>query len=74
MDWAWLAAGRGQIYLHGKQKLWDYAASWLIFEEAGGYSSTLQGQTGFHAVLEPRSSVAASSYDLYQQWFNWIGG
>ena len=72
LDWAWLAAGRGQIYLHGKQKLWDYAAGWLILKEAGGVASTLQGDTGFHAVLEPRSAVAASSEDLYQQWFSWI--
>lgn len=74
LDWAWLAAGRGQIYLHGKQKLWDYAAGWLILKEAGGVASTLQGDTGFNAVLEPRSAVAASSEDLYQQWFSWING
>ena len=74
LDWAWLAAGRGQIYLHGKQKLWDYAAGWLILAEAGGCSSTLDGVSGFQAKLEPRSSVAASRQDLYQQWFNWISG
>ena len=72
LDWAWLAAGRGQIYLHGKQKLWDYAAGWLILKEAGGVASTLQGDTGFNAELAPRSAVAASSGDLYQQWFSWI--
>ncbi|MEA1890964.1 MAG: inositol monophosphatase family protein, partial [Pseudomonadota bacterium] len=38
LDWVWLAAGRGQVYLHGKQKLWDYAAGWLILDEAGGVS------------------------------------
>ena len=74
LDWAWLAAGRGQVYLHGKQKLWDYAAGWLILNEAGGYSSTLQGEAGFQATLEPRSAVAAVDSDLYQQWFNWICG
>lgn len=74
LDWAWLAAGRGQVYLHGKQKLWDYAAGWLILNEAGGCSSTLQGETGFQATLEPRSAVAAVNSDLYQQWFSWIRG
>ena len=73
LDWAWLAAGRGQIYLHGKQKLWDYAAGWLILEEAGGCSSTLSGMSGFQAVLEPRSAIAASNQALYQQWSDWIG-
>ncbi|MGB5225241.1 MAG: inositol monophosphatase [Arenicellales bacterium] len=74
LDWCWLAAGRGQVYLHGKQKLWDYAAGWLILDEAGGYSSSLQGDRDFHAVLEPRSAVAAASKDLYEDWFNWISG
>ncbi len=72
LDWAWLAAGRGQVYLHGKQKLWDYAAGWLILDEAGGSSSTLEGDNGFQATLEPRSAIAATNQDLYQQWFHWI--
>jgi len=74
LDWCWLAAGRGQVYLHGKQKLWDYAAGWLIFDEAGGYSSNIQGDRAFHAVLEPRSAVAAATGMLYQEWFSWISG
>lgn len=72
LDWCWLAAGRGQVYLHGKQKLWDYAAGWLILDESGGYSSTLQGDPAFHAVLEPRSAVAAATDNLFNDWFNWI--
>jgi myo-inositol-1(or 4)-monophosphatase len=74
LDWAWLAAGRGQVYLHGKQKLWDYAAGWLILDEAGGVSSTLEGDPGFHAMLEPRSAVASANKHLYQQWFDWLRG
>ncbi len=72
LDWAWLAAGRGQLYLHGKQKLWDYAAGWLILAEAGGVSSTLEGKHGFHTSLKPRSAVAASNAELFQQWFQWL--
>ncbi len=74
LDWAWLAAGRGQLYLHGKQKLWDYAAGWLILNEAGGCSSSLEGEKDFEATLTPRSAIAASNQDLYQQWFSWIRG
>jgi len=74
LDWAWMAAGRGQVYLHGKQKLWDYAAGWLILDEAGGVSSTLDGDPAFHAVLEPRSAVASPSRDLFLQWFDWLRG
>jgi len=72
LDWAWLAAGRGQLYLHGKQKLWDYAAGWLILSEAGGVSSTLDGETGFHASLTPRSAVAASNPGLFHLWLDWL--
>jgi myo-inositol-1(or 4)-monophosphatase len=72
LDWAWLAAGRGQVYLHGKQKLWDYAAGWLILSEAGGVSSTLDGQRGFRASLTPRSALAASSPALFDDWFHWL--
>jgi myo-inositol-1(or 4)-monophosphatase len=39
LDWCWLAAGRFQLYLHGGQKLWDYAAGRLIADEAGVVSS-----------------------------------
>ncbi|MCK5359795.1 MAG: inositol monophosphatase, partial [Gammaproteobacteria bacterium] len=74
LDWAWIAAGRGQLYLHGKQKLWDYAAGWLILDEAGGCSSTLDGHRSFKSTLEPRSAIAAANEDLYQQWFHWISG
>ena len=74
LDWAWLAAGRGQVYLHGKQKLWDYAAGWLILGEAGGQSSSLEGDPAFYAELTPRSAVAAATPDLHRQWFDWLSG
>ena len=36
LDWCYVAAGRFDLYLHGGQKLWDYAAGSLILQEAGG--------------------------------------
>jgi myo-inositol-1(or 4)-monophosphatase len=74
LDWAWLAAGRGQLYLHGRQKLWDYAAGWLILNEACGCSSSLEGDKDFEATLTTRSALAASNQNLYQQWFSWVRG
>jgi len=56
LDWCWLAAGRGHVYVHGKQNLWDFAAGQLIFNEAGGYSSTLEGEPVFNNKLEKRSA------------------
>ena len=43
LDWCYLAAGRLHIYLHGGQKMWDYAAGWLILKEAGGAVCSLDG-------------------------------
>lgn len=73
LDWCNLAAGRGHVYLHGKQKLWDYAAGLLILEEAGGVATTLQGESVFNGSLEPRSAVAAVNPTIYRQWSDWLG-
>ena len=59
LDWCWLADGRFHIYLHGGQKLWDYAAGSLILSEAGGHAVTLDGEEVFANGLDPRSVVAA---------------
>jgi myo-inositol-1(or 4)-monophosphatase len=76
LDWCWLAAGRGQLYLHGGQKLWDHAAGRLIAEEAGA-SARLLGPGGVEVPpalsLEPRMAVAAASAGLLGQWLGWLG-
>lgn len=69
LDWCWLAANRYHVYLHGKQKAWDYSAGQLILEEAGGYSSTLAGTPVSDGQLIPQSAVASNSARLYEQWF-----
>ncbi len=70
LEWCWLAAGRCQVYLHGKHMLWDYAAGLLIAEEAGCLSSTLKGQAVFNLSLDSRNVVAAVNQDLFIQWQN----
>lgn len=72
LEWAWLAAGRVHVYLHGGQKLWDYAAGTLLFAEAGGYSQTLEGEAVFSARGEPRSVVAAVDRALFTEWARWL--
>lgn len=74
LDWAWLAAGRYQIYLHGRQSPWDYAAGALILSEAGGCSKTLAGKPVKPCRLEPCSVVAASDAELNEQWMSWLKG
>ena len=73
LELCWLAAGRGQLYLHGGQRLWDYAAALLILREAGGQSTTLDGQHAPALNLAPRSTVAALEPELFRQWCGWLG-
>lgn len=73
LDWCWIAAGRGHVYLHGGQKLWDFAAGWLILREAGGRAATLDGEPVYRAALEPRSAVAARDAGLFREWCAWLG-
>lgn len=72
LEWAWLAAGRFQVYLHGRQKLWDYAAGALILAEAGGFAESLEGGPVFTESLPPRSAVAACDAALFAQWRDWL--
>lgn len=72
LDWCWIAAGRGHVYLHGKQRIWDYAAGSLILAEAGGFASTLAGETVFQADIAPRSAVAALDQKLFREWCAWL--
>lgn len=73
LDWCYLACGRYDVYVHGGQKLWDYAAGALIFEEARGHLSTLEGDdfwSGHHVFK--RSVIAALEPDLFDKWLKWI--
>jgi inositol-1-monophosphatase-like protein len=73
LDWCYLAAGRMDVYVHGGQKLWDYAAGSLIFSEAGGCLATLEGDgfwSGEHVFQ--RSVIAAASPQLFEPWLKWI--
>lgn len=68
LDWCWIAAGRGQLYCHGSQHLWDYAAGWIILGEAGGVSATLEGEPVYTKQVIKRSAIAATTPELFQQW------
>lgn len=77
LDWCWLAAGRIQLYLHGGQKLWDYAAGRLIASEAGAPSSLFawgvqpppEGLS-----LDPRMAIAAENEALFERLLEWWSG
>lgn len=72
LEWCWLAAGRVQVYVHGGQKPWDYAAGALILQEAGGVSATLNGDSILNTPLLPKSVVAAADPQLFDLWQAWL--
>lgn len=75
LEWCWLACGRFQLYLHGGQKLWDYAAGRLIAREAG-VALKLLGPRGTAVEdglsLAPRLAVAAASQGLLDAWLDFV--
>ncbi|MEJ2479061.1 MAG: inositol monophosphatase family protein [Acidihalobacter sp.] len=74
LEWAWLAAGRGHVYLHGGMRLWDYAAGSLLLAEVGGLSATLEGDPVFRSDPGPRSVLAAADPVLFEAWQHELAG
>jgi myo-inositol-1(or 4)-monophosphatase len=72
LDWCYTAAGRFDIYLHGGQKLWDYAAGYLILEEAGGRMCGLDQDDFWEEPLWQRAVIAGLDPDLFLQWRDWV--
>lgn len=72
LDWCYLAAGRLHVYLHGGQKLWDYAAGALILEEAGGVVSALDQGAFWQGDPWKRSVLAGLTPELHAQWLAWM--
>ena len=68
LEWAWIAAGRVHLLVHGRERLWDYAAGVLLTQEAGGVCETLDAEPVFVPTLKPRSVIAASNPELFERW------
>lgn len=73
LEWCLLAAGHAELYLHGRQQPWDYAAGLLILQQAGGVACTLQGEAVWQGELRPSSVVAAADPALFAAWCHWLG-
>jgi myo-inositol-1(or 4)-monophosphatase len=72
LDWCYVAAGRFDLYLHGGQKLWDYAAGALILEEAGGFMRTIDNADFHSGDVWTRSVVAALHKTVFDDWQKWL--
>ncbi len=72
LDWCNLAAGRLDLYLHGGQMLWDYAAGSLILREAGGQMCTLAYDDYEADDVWRRPVIAALNPVVFAAWRNWV--
>jgi myo-inositol-1(or 4)-monophosphatase len=72
LDWCYTAAGRYDVYLHGGQKLWDYAAGSLVLQEAGGKACCLDHDDFDEGDVWQRSVVAALDAKLFEEWKAWL--
>ncbi len=71
LEWCYVAAGRFDVYVHGGQKLWDYAAGVLILQEAGGHVSGLYDDDFWAEDPFQRSVIAALRGDVFDDWRAW---
>ena len=70
LEWAWLAAGRGQFIIHGGQKLWDYAAALLLAEESGCMVTDFVGAHPFSKSQLSCPIIAAANKNLSHEWLS----
>lgn len=72
LDWCLVAAGKLDVYLHGGQKLWDYAAGALILQEAGGQFCGIYHADFWAEDVWQRSCLLALDSALFQPWKKWV--
>jgi len=72
LDWCYAAAGRYDMYLHGGQKLWDYAAGSLILSESGGHACCIENDDFDKCDIWQRSVIASHDEKLFVEWKKWI--
>lgn len=72
LEWCFIAAARLDVYLHGGQMMWDFAAGSLIAAEAGARCSMLDGEPLDMAPGRKTPVVVGASADLYREWMDWL--
>jgi len=72
LDWCYTAMGRFDMYLHGGQNLWDYAAGSLILTESGGFACCIENDDFALGDIWQRSVIAARDKKLFEEWKSWI--
>ena len=74
LEWCHVASGLFDVYVHGNQKVWDYAAGALILSEVGGLMSSFPNMKdsfwGGDALSRP--VIAARDPTVFKEWSNWL--
>jgi len=70
LEWAWLAAGRGQFIIHGGEKLWDYAAGLLLAEESTCVVTDFAGKHPFAKTQLSSPIIATVDQALSNEWLS----
>ncbi|MBA4739462.1 MAG: inositol monophosphatase family protein [Burkholderiales bacterium] len=72
LEWCDVASGLFDVYVHGNQKIWDFAAGALILSEAGGVmASFTKGPFWLDETLS-RPVIAARDPMIFEEWSNWL--
>ena len=72
LEWCFIAAARLDIYIHGGQMLWDYAAGKLILSEASGMAEAMDQRPLIAPPAEKRAVILAASPALFALWRQWL--
>ncbi|MDO8263006.1 MAG: inositol monophosphatase family protein [Gallionella sp.] len=72
LDWCYTAMGRNDVYLHGGQKLWDYAAGLLVLQESGGHACCIENDDFAQGDIWLRTVIAARDKKFFEEWKHWI--
>ncbi|MDQ6992336.1 MAG: inositol monophosphatase [Mariprofundus sp.] len=67
LEWAWLAAGRAHLIIHGREKIWDFAAGSLIAEEAGCSVANFTNSPLFPTQSLSRSVLATCCRNIHSE-------
>lgn len=74
LEWCYVAAGRFDVYVHGGQKLWDFAAGALILEESRGHCAGFESDDFWVGSAWKRSVIAARHPAVFEAWKAWLRG
>ncbi|MDX8413717.1 MAG: inositol monophosphatase family protein [Mariprofundales bacterium] len=72
LEWAWLAGGRAQFIIHGRESLWDFAAGLALTSRTGAVITDLNGQLPLQADSLHASILAAANPPLHHHFMQYF--